>query len=229
VAVKPSKPKPSRRKQATKANGKRDSTHDAEKPRLRGDKYQRILDAAISVFAEKGFHSSRVSDVAARASVADGTIYLYFRNKDELLVKAIETAFDAFMRRVRTELAAITSPAAKLRCIARLHLEDLGSKRPLAVVIQMEFRRNARLFAPFLHSRMVEYFDLMCSIIRDGQAKGLFHPGIGAKIIANCFFGALDEMVTSWVLDESQYRLSDVSVADTISDIILSGLQIQTH
>ena len=195
----------------------------AAKPRALGDKYQRILDAAISVFAEKGFHSARVSDVANRASVADGTIYLYFHNKEELLMTAINTAFNAFMSRARSELDIIASPSGKLRRLARLHLEALGSNRDLAVVLQMELRQSARFLAPFSHQHMVEYFGLVRAAIRDGQAQGIFRPELREKIAANCFFGALDEMVTSWVLDETHYRLSDV--ADAVADIILLGLE----
>jgi TetR/AcrR family fatty acid metabolism transcriptional regulator len=195
----------------------------ASKPRGLGDKYQRILDAAVSVFAEKGFHSARVSDVAARASVADGTIYLYFRNKEELLMTAINTAFDAFMSRARSELDAISSPSGKLRRLAHLHLEALGSNRNLAVVLQMELRQSARFLAPFSHQHMVEYFGLVRAAIREGQAQGIYRPELREKIAANCFFGALDEMVTSWVLDETHYQLSDV--ADTVADIILLGLE----
>lgn len=195
----------------------------ASRPRALGDKYQRILDAAVSVFAEKGFHSARVSDVANRASVADGTIYLYFRNKEELLMTAIHAAFDAFMIRARGELDAIASPSGKLRRLARLHLEALGSNRDLAVVLQMELRQSARFLAPFSHQHMVEYFGLVRAAIRDGQAQGIFRPELREKIAANCFFGALDEMVTSWVLDETHYQLSDV--ADAVADIILLGLE----
>jgi AcrR family transcriptional regulator len=106
------------------------------KARAGGDKYRLILDAAISVFAERGFHAARVSDVAERAKVADGTIYLYFRNKEELLMTAINTAFDVFMSRARAELGAISSPAEKLRRLAHLHLEALSGNRDLAVVFQ---------------------------------------------------------------------------------------------
>ena len=195
----------------------------AAKPRVVGDKYQRILEAAVSVFAEKGFHSARVSDVAERASVADGTIYLYFRNKEELLMTAINTAFDAFMSRARSELEAIASPAGKLRRLAQLHLEALGVNRDLAVVFQMELRQSARFLAPFSQEHMIEYFGLGRAAIREGQAQGIFRPELRDKIAANCFFGALDEMVTSWVLDETHYQLSDV--ADTVADIILLGLE----
>jgi TetR/AcrR family fatty acid metabolism transcriptional regulator len=195
----------------------------ASKPRVLGDKYQRILDAAVSVFAEKGFHLARVADVAARAAVADGTIYLYFRNKEELLMTAINTAFNAFMSRARTELDAIASPSAKLRRLARLHLEAFGSNRDLAVVFQMELRQSSRFLAPFSHQQMVEYLGLVRAAIRQGQAEGIFRPELRDKIAANCFFGAIDEMVTSWVLDETHYPLAEV--ADSVVDIILSGLE----
>jgi TetR/AcrR family fatty acid metabolism transcriptional regulator len=195
----------------------------AFKPRVLGDKYRRILDAAVSVFAEKGFHAARVADVAARASVADGTIYLYFRNKEELLMTAINTAFNGFMSRARTELDAIASPSGKLRRLARLHLEAFASNRDLAVVFQMELRQSARFLAPFSHQQMVEYFGLVRNAIREGQAQGIFRPELRDKIAANCFFGAIDEMVTSWVLDETPYPLADV--ADSVADIILMGLE----
>src|SRR5450432_3693858 len=90
------------------------------------EKYQRILDAAVAVFAEKGFFVSRVSDIADRADVADGTVYLYFKNKDEILAAAINTAFDGFMRTARTELEKLPTPADRLRRLAYLHFEALG-------------------------------------------------------------------------------------------------------
>jgi TetR/AcrR family fatty acid metabolism transcriptional regulator len=160
---------------------------------------------------------ARVADVAARASVADGTVYLYLRNKEELLMTAINTAFDAFMSHARSELDAVASTAGKLRRLARLHLEALGSNRDLAVVIQMELRQSAHFLASFSRQHMVEYFGL----VRAGQDQGIFRPELRDKIAADCFFGALDEMVTSWVLDETHYPLTDV--ADSVADVILLG------
>jgi TetR/AcrR family fatty acid metabolism transcriptional regulator len=193
------------------------------KARAGGDKYRLILDAAISVFAERGFHAARVSDVAERAKVADGTIYLYFRNKEELLMTAINTAFDVFMSRARAELGAISSPAEKLRRLAHLHLEALSGNRDLAVVFQMELRQSARFLAPFSHEHMGEYLGLVRAAIREGQAQGIFRPDLRDKTAANCFFGALDEIVTSWVLDDSHYQVAEV--AESVADIILLGLQ----
>lgn len=195
----------------------------AEPPRSSPEKYQRILDAAVAVFAERGFHSSRVSDVAARADVADGTIYLYFKNKEEILMAAIHSAFDAFMKNARTEIAAIASPVDKLRRLAFLHLQAMGANRNMAIVFQMELRQSVRFLEAFSHHQMVEYFGLVRECIRKGQQQGVFRPELHEKIAANCFFGALDEMVTSWVLADEDYPLAQT--ADSVSNIILQGLE----
>jgi TetR/AcrR family fatty acid metabolism transcriptional regulator len=187
------------------------------------DKYQRILDAAVAVFADKGFFTSRISDIADRAGVADGTVYLYFKNKEEILMTAINTAFDAFMVHARTEVEKLPSPAQRLRRLAFLHLDALGSNRNLAVVFQMELRQSTRFLSEFSHHHMVEYLRLVRAAINDGQQQGIFRHDLSEKIAANCFFGALDEMVTSWVLSTHEYRLSNV--ADSVVDIFLNGMQ----
>lgn len=187
------------------------------------EKYQRILDAAVAVFAEKGFHVARITDIATRANVADGTVYLYFKNKEEILMTAINTAFDAFVKNARHELAAIASPADKLRRLAYLHLHALGSNRNLAVVFQMELRQSTRFLSPFSHEHMIEYFQIVRTAIREGQHLGIFRPELNEKIAANCFFGALDEMVTSWVLADREYPLA--SAADSVANVILLGME----
>ena len=187
------------------------------------DKYQRILDAAVAVFAEKGFFTSRVSDIADRADVADGTVYLYFKNKEEILMTAINTAFDAFMSLARTELKKLSDPVERLRRLAFLHLDALGSNRNMAVVFQMELRQSTRFLSEFSHQHMVEYLGLVREAIIEGQDRGIFRREMSDKYAANCFFGALDEMVTSWVLSEHEYQLSNV--ADVVVDIFLNGMR----
>src|SRR5581483_564322 len=144
------------------ANGSATSTRSTEK-------YQRILDAAMAVIAEKGFFTARISDIAKRADVADGTVYLYFKSKEEILMKAINAAFDGFMRHARTELGKIASPEQQLRRLAYLHLEAMGSNRNAAIVFQMELRQSTRFLEEFSHEHMVEYFALVREAIRRGQ------------------------------------------------------------
>lgn len=200
------------------------STQTSPSPAPRNaDKYQRILEAATAVFAEKGFFTSRIADIADRADVADGTVYLYFKNKDEILMTVIHTAFDAFMSLARTELKKLPDPAERLRRLATLHLDAMGSNRNLAVVFQMELRQSTRFLSEFSHHHMVEYLQLVREAIRDGQASGLFRREMSDKYAANCFFGALDEMVTSWVLSGHEFSLSHA--AEAVVDIFLNGMR----
>jgi TetR/AcrR family fatty acid metabolism transcriptional regulator len=187
------------------------------------DKYQRILDAAVEVIAESGYFQARVTDIAARAGVADGTIYLYFKNKEQVLMAAIDSAFVAFLKRARAELSRSHEPRERLRRLARLHLETLGSNRSLAIVFQTELRQSAKFLAQFSHRRLVEYFDLIRAVVREGQKAGVFRRELSDKIVANCFFGALDEMVTSWMLSEHDYPLA--GAADAVVDVILMGME----
>jgi TetR/AcrR family fatty acid metabolism transcriptional regulator len=207
---------------------KNESNFDPANPTMQSinrnaEKFQRILDAAVAVFAEKGFFSSRVSDIADRADVADGTVYLYFKSKDEILMTAINTAFDAFMSLARTELKKLNDPTERLRRLAFLHLDALGSNRNMAVVFQMELRQSTRFLSEFSHHHMIEYLGLVREAILEGQASGIFRREMSDKIAANCFFGALDEMVTSWVLSEHEYKLSNV--AHVVVDIFLNGMR----
>ena len=187
------------------------------------EKYQRILDAALAVFAEKGFFVSRVSDIAERANVADGTVYLYFKNKDEILASAINTAFDGFMSEARSELERLRSPSERLRRLAFLHLQALGSNLNLAVVFQMELRQSTRFLSDFSQRHLIEYFNLVRGAIREGKESGEFRRDLPEKIAAICFFGAIDEMVTSWVLSAQDYPLAQA--VDPIVDILLRGMR----
>jgi TetR/AcrR family fatty acid metabolism transcriptional regulator len=190
-------------------------------------KHQRILDAAIEVIAEHGFFHSRVSEIADRADVADGTIYLYFKNKDELLMAAIDSAFHRFIQRARTSLSEIADPREKLRKMAFLHLEALGSNRSLAIVFQTELRHSAKFLGQFSHNLLVEYFDVIKSVLREGQEAGVFRADMSVTIAAHCFFGAVDEIVTTWILSDRDrdrdYHLS--SLTDSVVGIVLKGVE----
>ncbi len=175
------------------------------------------------MIAEHGYASSRVADIASRARVADGTIYLYFQNKEELLMEAINTAVAGFLTRARTDLQQLHDPRERLRRLAFLHLSMLGGDRNLAVVFQTELRHSAKFLARFSSQHLVDYFELIRHEVREGQRLRLFRPSVSDKIAANCFFGALDEMVTSWILSERDYPLG--GAADAVVDVILQGLE----
>src|SRR3954468_5062251 len=187
------------------------------------NKHDRILHAAIEVFAENGYFDSRISDIAKKAEVADGTVYLYFKNKQQILMAAIDYAFTIFMNAAKTEMTTVTDPRQRLTRLAALHLESLGANRGLAMVFQTELRQSAKFLSQFSHHRLIAYFDLVRAIVRDGQDAGYFRREVSDKIAANCFFGALDAMVTSWLLSERDYKLG--AAADAIVDVILTGME----
>jgi TetR/AcrR family fatty acid metabolism transcriptional regulator len=191
-----------------------------------GDKYQRIIDAAIEVIAEKGFHNSRVSDIAERAQVADGTVYLYFKSKEQILMTALDSAFEAFYRRAKQELTASHDAPTQLRVLARLHLRELSENRSLAVVLQTELRQSAKFLKEFSQRELKGYFNLIREIIRKGQQAGSIRPDLSDKIAAACLFGALDELVTAWVLGSRESDLE--AAADPVVDLLLSGMEART-
>jgi TetR/AcrR family fatty acid metabolism transcriptional regulator len=126
------------------------------------------------------------------------------------------------MAHARTELEKIADPVERLRKLARLHLEALGGNRNAAIVFQMELRQSTRL-TEFSHRHLIEYFSLVRSAIQEGQQHGVFRKDMPDKVAANCFFGALDEMVTSWVLSEHEFPLANA--ADAVVDILLNGMR----
>jgi len=187
------------------------------------EKRDRILQAAVDVFAEHGYFNARVADIARKADVADGTIYLYFKSKEQILMAALEHAFALFLRIANQELQEISDPPAKLKRLAELHLSSLASNRGLAMVFQTELRQSAKFLSEFSHKHLASYFDLIRSIVREGQEAGVFRKQVSDKIAANCFFGAIDAMVTSWLLSERDYPLA--AAADALVDVILTGME----
>lgn len=185
------------------------------------DKRQRILAAAAKVFARKGYHGARVSEIARRADVADGTIYLYFRNKDDILVSLFDEVMIDHLRQGRQELAAVKGAPEKLRTIARRHLGLLGGNRDLAVVFQVELRHSIKFMERFTASWLQDYFALLGEVIEEGQAEGSLRDDLPLKLVTRSFFGALDEMVTSWILSRRDYDLSEL--AGPVVDLLLNG------
>ena len=188
-----------------------------------GDKHQRILDAAVQVIAEHGFFNARVSEIASRAGVADGTVYLYFKNKDHILREAIDTAFRNFFDRAKQEIQTVSSARTQLELLARLHLETLAAHRNLAIVMQTEVRQSARFIAEFSHQHLVDYLNLVREVIRLGQEQGLFRADISDRLVAHCMFGALDEMVSSWVFTGRPFDPD--KIASAVMNLIFSGIE----
>lgn len=197
----------------------------ADPSRERADKHDLILDAAIAVFAEKGFHHARISDVARRANVADGTIYLYFRNKDDLLLSIFEEKMGVLLAGLRAALDGLTDPFERVRAFARYHFRQVQEHDALAEVLQIELRLSNKFLKEYRPEKLWEYLGVFADIVRDGQRLGVIRETVDPFVAMWAFFGALDEIAMQWVLAR-RHRFSLDAAADQVAETFIRGLAI---
>jgi len=186
------------------------------------DKPQQIIDAAIRVFARAGYYNSRVSDIAREAGIASGTIYLYFKTKDEILVTLFREKMAHWVANVRKRVASEPDAVAKIRRIVQLHFETLEENPALAEVVQVELRQGHKFFRGASAHEVSAYFDLIGSVLEEGVAAGLLRADLPVKVATKVLFGAMDQVVTSWVLGKRGYRLTDS--AAPVAAMFLKGV-----
>src|SRR5947207_2683461 len=189
----------------------------------KADKRDAILRAAIETFAARGFFNAQVADVARTAGVAAGTVYLYFRGKDDLLISIFERTMKEAIEAGRRSLDARAQPLDRLREIARLHLDRLGRDRDLAIVFQVELRQSTKFMERFSATHLREYLGIIRDVIAEGQGKGVFRKHVNPTLAAKMLFGALDEMATNWILSRRRYSL--VAETDAVIDLFVGGLR----
>ena len=187
------------------------------------DKREAILRAATTVFARAGYFNSKVADIAREAGVADGTVYLYFKSKEEILHSIFDRSVEEALGAAKKRIKRIADPREKLRQIANMHLERLGADRDLAVVFQVELRGSTKFMEEFSAAGFAEYLALIRSTFEEGQRAGLFRADLNARVVAKVLFGALDEMATNWILSKRRYKLAPM--ADQVLDIFLNGVR----
>jgi TetR/AcrR family transcriptional regulator, fatty acid metabolism regulator protein len=186
------------------------------------DKREAILRAATRVFASNGYFNSKVADIASEAGIADGTVYLYFKSKEEILHSIFDRSVEEAISEGRKQIESINDPREKLRRIAHLHLERLGADRDLAIVFQVELRSSTKFMEEFSAAGFAEYLGLIRAAVEEGQRAGVFRQELNAKVVAKILFGALDEMATNWILSQRRYKLAPM--ADQVLDIFLNGV-----
>jgi TetR/AcrR family fatty acid metabolism transcriptional regulator len=185
-------------------------------------KRESILRAATRVFARNGYFNSKVADIAREAEVADGTVYLYFKSKEEILHSIFDQNMAEAIAAGRVLIAKIRDPGEKLRRIAMLHLERLGADRDLAVVFQVELRGSTKFMREFSAAGFAEYLGLLRQTFEEGQRSGVFRKNLNAKLVSKILFGALDEMATNWIISKRKYKLEPM--AQVVMDVFLNGV-----
>lgn len=188
-----------------------------------GDKYDAIIDAAVRVIAEHGYHNAQVAKIAREAKVADGTIYLYFENKDDVLISLFTEKMGKFVSEAKQVLKQIDSPIEQLREIIRLHFEILEQDYKLAIVTQIELRQANPKIRKRINAVLKKYLDVIDRVIEEGIKQGMFRPDVDVRNVRKMIFGTIDETVSSWIMDDRKYSL--VEQADEIHRLFLYGIK----
>ncbi|NOY93337.1 MAG: TetR/AcrR family transcriptional regulator [Deltaproteobacteria bacterium] len=198
------------------------------------DKRERILEAAIRVFAQGGFYATRVSDIAKEAGVADGTIYLYFENKDDVLISIFQDRIGKLIEVLR-EVAGRDEPVdERVRRIIELQLGLLEGRRDLAEVITVNLRQSSKLLKQYGAPLFTEYLELIASVIAEGQRSGVFREDVSSRVAARALWGGLDGLALTWALgggdkDDASRDAALKKAAHQWGELFLDGLRGGTH
>ena len=187
------------------------------------DKPQQIIEAAVRVFARQGYFNSRVADIAREAGIAAGTIYLYFKTKEDILITLFHEKMATFVASLRRAISDEPDPVAKVRRLVHLHFHMLEADPDLAEVVQIELRQGQKFFRGASSQEVAAYFALIGSVLEEGVDQGHFKADLPVKVATKMLFGAMDQVTTSWVLGKRGYRLADA--AEPVATIFLKGVR----
>lgn len=206
---------------------KNEPSFSGEKKGRGTDKRERILRAAIKVFARKGFYATRVSEIAKAAGVADGTIYLYFKNKDDVLVSIFEDRITKLLKVLRREIDEAQGFDAKLRCVVELQLGLLEGQRDLAEVVTVNLRQSSLLLKQYAAPLFNEYLDLIAAVIKQGQVEGIVDETLNPRVVATALWGALDGVALTWALGQKKPNRDERlrRAATQVAQIFLEGVR----
>ena len=191
----------------------------------KNNKKELIINAAIKVFADKGFYTANVADVAKEAGVADGTIYLYFKNKDDLLISLFETKMEQILRRFSSLIDSTQSADEKLRQFIHLYFQIIEEDQNLAEVFQVELRQSGKFLKDYHNQKFIDFLNLIGDILHQGQSDGQFKTDISIHTMKLIIFGALDELARQWILTKVPPD-NLVKTADETSNILIRSIQV---
>src|SRR5689334_16201285 len=187
------------------------------------DKRGRILEAAIKMFAERGFHTSTVAEIARAAGVADGTIYLYFKSKDDLLLRLFDEKMTQLLAEAKAALAEERDAPARLKRIIQLHFSLVEKNPDLASALVVELRQSAQFLKSADRQKLgAAYLDLIAQVVRDGQERGELDVSVSPGTAKRAIFGALDELALGWLV--SGRRTSLKKAGNEVAEWLVRGL-----
>ncbi|MBT2656872.1 TetR/AcrR family transcriptional regulator [Bacillus sp. ISL-18] len=184
-------------------------------------KYMQIIDAAVIVIAENGYHQAQVSKIAKQAGVADGTIYLYFKNKEDILISLFEEKMGEFVEKIEEKIAGKVTAEEKLLMMIETHFQLLSEDHHMAIVTQLELRQSNKELRLRINAVLRGYLQVIDKIILEGKETGEFSSDLDVRLARQMIFGTIDETVTSWVMNEEKYDL--LSLASPVHRLLING------
>jgi TetR/AcrR family fatty acid metabolism transcriptional regulator len=204
-----------------------------------GDKRERILSAAERIFARHGFFAAKVSDVAKEAGVADGTIYLYFKSKDDLLISLFERRMQQVNETLKAAVAKYKSPREQLRAFTQAYLQLVADEPAAAEVLTIELRQSSKFMKEYENPQFADFLRMLGGIIAAAQDKGELDSGIPSHVAARMIFGMLDELALAWVLARLHSgagtsgarpkKFDIVRAADWVNTLVMRGLEKESR
>lgn len=188
-------------------------------------KYHQIIDAAVVAIAENGYHQAQVSKIAKQAGVADGTIYLYFKNKEDILISLFQEKMGTFAAKTKESIQTKETAADQLELLVQNHFTLLTEDPHLAVVTQLELRQSNKELRLKINEVLKEYLLLIDEVLQTGVQKGEFGPDLNIRLARQMIFGTLDEMITTWVMNDQKYDLA--ASAPDVTKMLLNGFSNQ--
>lgn len=185
-------------------------------------KRQALLDAAIKVFSLKGFHGARISEIAKEAGVADGTTYLYFKNKDDLLIKAVEDLFDRKLTEMEKRINQEDSGYQKLFHFAEEHITLFTQDPKVVRFLAVELRQSKDFYAKYPEFKPLrQYLNYLQKICNEAIEEGSIR-NIDAVSLSYIVFGTVNFVITEWAVQDQAFSLTDMK--NHILDILRFGL-----
>ncbi|MDF0726705.1 TetR/AcrR family transcriptional regulator [Cytobacillus sp. S13-E01] len=184
-------------------------------------KFKQIIDAAVIVIAENGYHQAQVSRIAKQAGVADGTIYLYFKNKEDILVSLFQEKMGNFIEKIEEEIAGKQTAAQKLLMLVEKHFNLLAADHALAIVTQLELRQSNKELRLRINEVLKGYLRIVDQIISKGKEDGEFREDLDVRLARQMVFGTIDETVTTWVMNDQKYDL--IKLTNQVHQLIVYG------
>ena len=178
-------------------------------------KYLAIIEAALEAFSEYGYHDCPVSKIAKKAKIADGTIYLYFANKEEVLISVFQEKINRLISDIEDLTSGCVNSWDKIEVLVRYHMTALGDNPVLANFLQIQLRQSSSHIRHGIAEPLRKFYRLIESFVLEGQEQGVIDPYLNANIARKVIFGSIDEVVSCWVLSRRGY-----DVKERIGDVI---------